>query len=984
DGATLGDIRINGTEFYNNVKDIISGTATSHADSCIINNCYFHNNSRSAVYFVASSVSGVETCDGVIVKNSTFANNDLSASSRSVIDVQNYGGTEAANIEVTVDHCTFYNNTTVNYDYSCVRSKKSTKVSITNSIFAYPSAIEFYATNCYGGTISNNLVYNLNKGHRSSDGAPAITNAITGNPHFTDAANGDFSLACNWATGPVSPARDAATDGSNLGDPRWYAAENIPSTSFASAYNLIGTTAWLNGDIELNASDHIKYKGTSTPGTAKWKLHVGRVCDIKAVVDREAGNTSGCKLTLTVKDADGNDVGALAATSGSYNDNDIELPGTISFPAEGDYTFILTNSTANSGSILEKIILTYVGGAVQEMPGTTDINDALFSSNGTRTGGAIEYSSVGSGCWAKWNISVTDDAWYDVTANIKGQYGHDITVEFFEAGNATPVATAAEGGTVYDNDLTLYPAALGLVHLEAGDYEMKFSNSVGDAALISIVLAYAGGNVINISPSANTTLNVADAWFTSSCIREDGKIEYHTDHANAWVKWNIATSATAFYDIEVNIETTNAHEFAVNIYEDENVSPVATVSEEYNSANGTLELGRVNLIGGKNFVVKVTNITSGSKAKLVSVVFKPVVSSAITLPGTIDFSKATLSDLAFTQDGKLYFNEIGDSNPVGQWAQWEVTTDHAGTFLFTMEVSSSNSQSYKITIFDAVMNEVAEFEKNPDGSGDKTLTHYFYLGAGNYFVKVENTHTWSQGHLVRLVVTEPEILSLNQTAEDNSVLTTYERKDAQPIQIIRTFIGKTFNTISLPFDVNSTQLKDIFGSGVKLKELTSSAFDAESSILDLNFTEVTSIYRGTPYLIKPEIDIVNPVFEDAVIKATAGDATASDYVDFYGTLIASEVPAGEYNLFLGPNNLLYFSPDDATPIKGFRGWFVVHNIDGGAHVIQRARIVEQEEEITAVELVNSENNSRKVIENGQLIIIRDGVRYNVMGIVIEK
>jgi hypothetical protein len=87
-------------------------------------------------------------------------------------------------------------------------------------------------------------------------------------------------------------------------------------------------------------------------------------------------------------------------------------------------------------------------------------------------------------------------------------------------------------------------------------------------------------------------------------------------------------------------------------------------------------------------------------------------------------------------------------------------------------------------------------------------------------------------------------------------------------------------------------------------------------------------------------------------------------------------------LYLQSGNELKFS-DDPVTIKGTRAYFRV-NIPGGAGIISRARIVKQGEEVSAVELVNSENNSRKVIENGQLIIIRDGVRYNVMGIVIEK
>ncbi|MBQ6983609.1 MAG: DUF4957 domain-containing protein [Paludibacteraceae bacterium] len=828
---------------------LIHSTSSRKLDVISINNCYFHGFEKSIVFVENANLVSLS------ITNSTFAN-----VSASVTD--SYWAApiyvKATSGSVLVDHCTFYNVNSMSLSYGTITVEAIADPVISNCIFMLPATIDMCATNLQaGGSVLNTLTYNYDNwqdyGHYNT---ATKTNCIKANPLFNDLANNRYTYDGNWNTMSISPARGAATDGTDLGDPRWYSDEVLPSTDFASAYDLLGTKAVLSGRIELNANNKIHFKNTSdvVDGTAIWKLHVEKSCAINALVDVEAGCTSGRQLTLTVKDADGNTIATLAQASATYNEKDIDL-GQIVFSEAGDYTFILTNSLPNSGVVLEKIILTYDGRAV-----------------------------------------------------------------------------------------------------------------------------------IPISPSANTTLNVADAWFTSSCIREDEKIEYHTDHANAWVKWNIATSATAFYDIEVNIETTNAHEFAVNIYEDENVSPVATVSEEYNSANGTLELGRVNLIGGKNFVVKVTNITSGSKAKLVSVVFKPVVSSAITLPGTIDFSKATKSDLAFIQEGKLYFNEIGDSNPVGQWAQWEVTTDHNGTFLFTMAVSSTNSQTYKITIYDDVLNEVAEYEKNPGGSGDQTLTHYFYLGAGNYFVKVENTHAWSQGHLVSLVITEPALLSLDQTAITKAEdLEPYVDQAAQDIQIIRTFKGNTYNTICLPFGVSSSKVPDVFGSDVILKKLSSSALDETGSILDLNFETVTSgIYQGTPYLIKPKKDIVNPVFKEVVIKATSGSNTNTDYVRFVGTLIASEVPAGEENLFVGPEDKLYFSKDAATPIKAFRGWFVLHDIPGGPSFIKAARIVAQEEEVTAVELVNSENNSRKVIENGQLIIIRDGVRYNVMGIVIEK
>ena len=851
DGATLGKVKINGTEFYGNKKDIIYGTATSQADSCIINNCYFHDNDYSAIYFNKSTVESQQTILGLKVTNSTFANNDPSKEYRSVIDVQSYNREATDAIEVVLDHCTFYNNTAINYDYSAIRTRIANRTTVSNCIFAHPSAIEFYATNVHAGSVTNCLAYNFNKGYS----APTKTNANTGDPLFTDAAEGDFSYAGNWSTGSISPARGAATDGSDLGDPRWYTDETIPSTSFASAYDLLGTKAQLKGNIELNASDHIKYTGSQVAGTAKWKLHVGRKCKISAVADREAESTSGCTLTLTIYDADGDEVSTISAAR-SDNDNDINFPGTLNIPEEGDYTIVLTNSVEYSGAILEKITLSYYGGAVQ-----------------------------------------------------------------------------------------------------------------------------------NISTSTTTSLNVADAWF-SGCTRDNDKtyIQYpSSETSSAWIKWNIATSETKYYDLTVNVNTEYAHGFTAAIYEDEEVAPVASVTEgSYINTQGilALELGRVNLVGGKNYVVKVTNSPSGSQAKVTSVVFAPVVATATTLPNTLAFSNAVLSEKAFIQDDMLYFNEIGDTDPRGEWAQWEVTTDHDGLFLFTMGVTSTNGQNYKITIKDDGDNELDYYETSLS-SGDKTVKHYFALATGNYFVKVENTRSYSKGHLTSLVVTEPAgVVTLDEAATSNEswVEKVVDKEAAGPlydVQIKRTIKAGMYNTFCLPFAVSPDMCKDIFGSDVQIRTLDSATVD-EDFVLTLDFKKSSDIYPGTPVLIQTSRDIVNPVFIGVKFTRETPSATTKTNANFYGTFVKTALEVNENILFLGANNKLYF-PTASVDIYGMRGWFVIHGVSASA--IKRARIVENNNAPTDIEIIGSQKKveSQKLIENGQLVIIRDGIRYNVMG-----
>ena len=957
-------------EFSGYSKFVITGSSTSaDLDSCVINNCYFHDTGRGAVQFESSSSreDGQNSCEYLKVTNTTITN--ISALSGSVIDLRNKGNVVDGADSLLVDHVTIYN--WAGGSNGAIMGYKTKHIGIYNTIIAQPSSGS-YDVYCYGGYVKNILTNNTT--HKDWNPLPTFVNDMTGDPLFVDAANGNYALSA------TSPAIGAAIDGSNLGDPRWNAPSKYASTDFSTPYAFTGDKAGVGGNVWRHEDGYLYYSDKSVCGTAIWGIHATRACAVEAQLNMNAATTTGHKFKVVLIDAKGNRLDSVAEKSQTSDGGNINLKGLMYMPKAGDYFIKLYNLTGYSSSKINGVTLSYAGGAAQEMPGTTDLNEAWFSNNGTRADGAISYTSIGDGCWAKWNITVTDTAWYAVTANIKGKYGHSISVDFYKEGSATPVATAAENGTVYDNNQTSYPAALGMVYLPKGNYEMKFSNSIGDAALISIKLEYAGGNVTNIAADANTTLNVADAWFTSSCVREDGKIEYHTDNANAWIKWNIAATATKYYDVTVNIEAPNGHEFAVNIYENENEEPIATIAEDFSNETGTLalELGRINLVENKNYVVKVTNTPSGSKAKVLNVVFVPVAATATSLPGTLEFNDAVLSPKAHITNSMLYFNEIGDTNPQGEWAQWAVTTNHDGAFLFTMNVESANGQSYRITILDGENHTIASNEQDL-GTGTKTMKHFFELTAGNYFVKVENTKSYSKGHLTSLVVTEPDILLIDENATVNTVIVDNYRNGNHHIKVSRTIIPDMYNTICLPFDVEEKQLKSIFGEDVELMQMNGATFT--NGVLSLNFANASSIYRGTPYIIKTSAEVANPIFIDVEIKVKVAQASTGDDANFVGTFIKDEIPASEYNLFLGPNDTLYF-PLAATPIKGYRAWFRV-NVPGGANSISAMRIVKGTQVVTDIDLVGTDSNTVKIIENGQLVIIRDGVRYNVMGTKIQ-
>ena len=973
DTTTGKIVKFENCEFYGFKSHVIYCSAEYNLDSCIINNCYFHDNAMNAVYFYKSSDASVQTAKGVIIKNSTFTNRGPGEAG-SVIEVRNQG-TEpiVEDVELTVDHCTFYNNTFGDGDYSPIRSHKLGKMTVTNCIFAHPDAYAKYAVYAYGGSVSNCLTYNLTSGFKDWSPCPTFTDNITADPLFTDAANGDYSFAGNWVTMELSPARGAATDGSDLGDPRWYTAPTLPSTNFATPYVFTGDKAVLSGNIWYDGTnDYLYGDGGSNKdyGTAKWKIHAEKACVVEVAVNLNSGNASGHKLRVEVLDADGNSIGEFAEEAST-------LPGTLSIPAVGSYTIILHDDQTWSSAKIDNITLTYIGGEVQIMPGTTNLADAWFSSNGTRTSGAIEYSSIGSGCWAKWNISVANTAWYNVTANIKGQYGHDITVEFFEAGNPTPVATAAEGSTVYDNDLTSYPAALGLVQLEAGEYEMKFSNAVGDAALISIALAYVGGAVQNLPGTAD----INDAWFSSNGTRTSGAIEYTSIGSGCWAKWNVAVANAGTYNVFVDIRGQYGHNFTVEFLKEGSSTPLS-LSEGGTVYDNDLtlyhaEIGAIELEAA-NYVMTISNAVGDAAFLGAQVSYAG--GGIVNIPGTIPFSDAALSTNAYVDAGNLYFTDYDHRGHISnENARWNV---HATEGLYNFIANCNGTEGWshlKMTITDSESHVVFSQQTEWSYSGEKEVKFQnIFLEAGDYEIQLENPADWSHGYLTGFSAAIVEnVIVIDENVENMDLLVT-ENGNGRKALLKRSFKGGMYNTICVPFNVSSSsELESIFGTGYELLEMTSATLDG--SVLDLNFAvPASNIEYGRPYLIKPTQDVKNPLFNSHTIyKSTSHLTVSGTGANFIGTLMKKTIAASTDNLYLQAHNMLEYS-QDAVTIKGTRAYFHV-NVSGMAPIV-RPRIVLNGQVLTDIELVDGEPQTNgKFIENGQLIILRDGVRYNALG-----
>jgi len=755
---------------------------------------------------------------------------------------------------------------------------------------------------------------------------------------------------------------------------------------------ILSNEAWVD---KSGAVDSILFtargsEGHNSVNYVKWKVNVTTAAwyNFKANVFRPDGSQR-YEIKVLSNDENteliSNSLTGMPTGLASINSGNV-------FLEEGIYTIKIRNTYDYAKSRLLSVESEYIGGVVQAMPGTTNINDAWFSEEGTRADGKISFpeSTIQDG-WVKWNVSFASAATYRVNLTLNSGNSKHYTIALQDANGNDVVTPLDKSGGDKGTPATL---EMGEMTVPAGNYILKVTNATqwSDAELISVQFVYEGGAVVTV-PAEELVGNEAvlvNAGKLKVSKLANGDLLYgdNSEPLGEYVYWNIHATKGGKMNVTANVVAPgegdpSGHQFLVELFSDLNEAALATTAESSQTdATGARALPAINIPAAGDYIVKLTNQTQWSSAILHSLEFEYVGGDLITLPAALNANDALFSDKAFADGGEIYFTPDAEhQNLFGQWAKWNVKVAAEGTFLFTLNVSSTNSQTYKMTILDGET-EVDAYEEHPS-SGSQTIKHYFNLAAGNYTVKVENTYSWSNGHVVSLAVTQPSLITIDEAAENNDILVANYYDGSKDIQINRTIVAGMYNTICLPFDVDNAQLPTIFGSDVELKQMNSA--ELAGDVLNLMFEDATSIYRGTPYLIKTSNDVVDPIFVNVIVKAKVAAQTSGTNADFIGNFIKSEVPAGENNLFLGPNDLLYFS-ETATPIKGMRAYFQVKGVSNPSQAIKHARIVMNGQVATDIELVNGQElkaKSQKLIENGQLVIIRDGIRYNAMGIVIK-
>ena len=264
-GSGLYDITLKNCEFTGWKQWAISNQydAGFTVGKVLVDSCLFHDAPNSAIRFSGDAPEGMHACQHLEVTNSTFNNiGNTTDANGTVCAISNANATDVEN-KVVVDHCTFYNCLAKSTDHAgiYVYGAKGDNVQISNNILALAEAGDkpraIYSTESI--TASNCLTYNYTKDGTGIRSTVTPVNCIHKDPLFLKPSAGDFNLQ------PGSPAIGAATDGTNLGDPRWKVAAAVLAFAMAApAANVeatdLYTIKWTVLDPDGDATIKLEYK----------------------------------------------------------------------------------------------------------------------------------------------------------------------------------------------------------------------------------------------------------------------------------------------------------------------------------------------------------------------------------------------------------------------------------------------------------------------------------------------------------------------------------------------------------------------------------------------------------------------------------------------------------------------------------------------------------------------------------------------------
>lgn len=198
------------------------------------------------------------------------------------------------------------------------------------------------------------------------------------------------------------------------------------------------------------------------------------------------------------------------------------------------------------------------------------------------------------------------------------------------------------------------------------------------------------------------------------------------------------------------------------------------------------------------------------------------------------------------------------------------------------------------------------------------------------------------------------------------------------VTLNRKFGANKWYSVVLPFSVSQKQMKSVFGDGVKVLHYS----DVEGTDLNLFEHFYQMIVGGTPVLVKPSQEVINPVFNNVTLTSQkVVDIVNSDY-KCTGSWNNVDFPEYSYFIDAKTNSFYLYDPtkvetNTVKPHAGaFRSWIISTstNPSEAKQLTMHINGIEEQGETTAIWNAISGNDDAEVASKG--IYSLSGQRMN--------
>ena len=215
---------------------------------------------------------------------------------------------------------------------------------------------------------------------------------------------------------------------------------------------------------------------------------------------------------------------------------------------------------------------------------------------------------------------------------------------------------------------------------------------------------------------------------------------------------------------------------------------------------------------------------------------------------------------------------------------------------------------------------------------------------------------------------------VSENADNTTTLAPYVGESVTAT-VERSFVSNRYYTLTLPFDMSAGQIAAVFGDATVYEFYD--VIEASSEML-LQFSRTTAIEAGKPYVLltaKGDFDAMGGFTIENVTINTDLEPVEIDGLRMVPVLDGGGRINGTDQYYIW-ENALYCAGTYPQDMPGLRAYFT-----SSAPLSMRARVVFDENTTTSLPVVGGETNNgvRKIMKDGQIIIIRGEEQYNIQG-----